>query len=134
MFRGACFAYLLCVSAAVAQTPDKDARAIAHCGYLTFVAADQLHQRGADQSRVDAMVDDLVDLSSIFGALTAHSDLDQPTDITQELVVKMTTLGQDIHDDRIRSMSSPNALRLTNALLKDCRLDLRLLETKLRVK
>ena len=131
MFRGACFAYLLFFSAAFAQTPDKEARAIAQCGYLAFIAAEQLQDSGAQPERLDEMVADIVDFTAIFTALTARDNTGDVAEFTTEQLVAMTRTGQEVHSLRIRSMSEKNAVRLSNRILSDCRQDLALLAMKL---
>ncbi len=118
--------------ASPAHGSDRETREIAHCGYLTFLAADQLYEAGESADRQDAMIADLVDFSSIYAALTARGNLENSADLSPALLADMTSLGHSVHSERIRSMSTPNALRLTNRLLNDCRADLRLFEIKMR--
>ena len=118
----------------MAEASDRQTREIAHCGYLTFIAADQAYRAGVDKERIDIVIGDLVDFSAIFASLTERENLDQPAQITPELVTHMTTMGQQVHSARVRSMSPENALRLSNNLLHECREDLHILGMKLGTK
>ena len=131
VFRGVCFAYYVCVGAAMAAPADDRAREMAECGYLAHMAVQQMKKLDERPAVYDEVVTDVIDFINLY---YHHSDLDRPVKdgrINGEMLFVAVSAGKEIHDARTRAMSPKNALRLSNTVLNRCRTDLHLFAKKL---
>lgn len=107
-------------------TNEERARAMAECGYLTAVVADQVRKTSPEY---DVLVREVVDFTNLFFAFSGKQ-VSSTSRVTLAMLSHMTEIGYLVHERRLTAISERNAIRLSNRILQDCRTDLQLLGRK----
>lgn len=116
---------------AKAAAPDARAREIAECGYLAHIAVQQMRNKSERPAVYDDVVRDVVDFTNLYYLISRTERPHDKNNITFDMLMKMATVGADVHTRRTLAMNPGNALRLSNRILNDCRTDLRLMGKKM---
>lgn len=114
-----------------AAAPDERAREIAECGYLAHIAVQQMRDKPDRPAVYDDVVRDVVDFTNLYYLISRTERPHDKNSITFDMLMKMATVGENVHSRRTLAMSPKNALRLSNRILDDCRTDLRLMGKKM---